>query len=332
MPFQFEPVARSGDAFQQSVTASEIQAICRRVFGPDTRVDSAVELGLGLYNSTYRVSVDGTPVVLRIAPEPAKQFRSERQLMRNEYASVPWLTALAPMMPRVIAADWSHEVIGRDYVIQSFLDGVPGPEGLRAYPRTEWPAFYRQLGTIARDVHAVRGPRFGPVAEPTYAKWSEAVVASLADIAADLDSIGLDAVDVREIAAVAASGREVLDEITEPRMLAGDLWTVNVMLAEGAPTPTITGVLDLDRTWWGDPAADWTIRMAKLKPGTERDAFWETYGPPDSSPAAVWRERIYEARHIGAIRLERHRLGNAEGVRNTYADLAALLGGVHAGS
>jgi aminoglycoside phosphotransferase (APT) family kinase protein len=108
-------------------------------------------------------------------------------------------------------------------------------------------------------------------------------------------------------------------------MLTGDLWTVNVMLADGAPEPTITGVLDFDRTSWGDPAADWTIRMAQAKPGTEREAFWETYGSVDRSSRAVLRSRIYEARHIGAIRLERHRLGNADGVRETYSDMAAVL-------
>jgi hypothetical protein len=39
----------------------------------------------------------------------------------------------------------------------------------------------------------------------------------------------------------------------------------------------------------------------------------------------VLRSRIYEARHIGAIRLERHRLGNTDGVAESYDDLAAVL-------
>ena len=97
------------------------------------------------------------------------------------------------------------------------------------------------------------------------------------------------------------------------------------MLDPVAAEPTITGVLDLDRTWWGDPAADWTIRMASAKPGTERDAFWETYGQPDGSEPATVRGLIYELRHLGTIRLERHRLGNADGVRNSYVEVAAVL-------
>jgi hypothetical protein len=54
----------------------------------------------------------------------------------------------------------------------------------------------------------------------------------------------------------------------------------------------------------------------------ERTAFWDTCGALDQSEDAVWRQRIYEARHLGAIWLERHRLGNTEGVEDSYAAMA----------
>jgi aminoglycoside phosphotransferase (APT) family kinase protein len=322
----FQSVERVSGAFQQSVTAQEIAEICRRAFGPAAVPTHAVELGTGMYNNVYRVTVARRvePVILRVAPEEGRQFRSERHLMRNEYASQPWLAVIAPLMPQVLAADWSHEVIGRDWMIQTHLGGVPAPEQLGVYPRTAWPVFFRQMGAIARSVHDVRGPHFGPVGSPGYGTWSGAVIASLEEIAADLDGAGLDAADVRKVAAVAAHDRAVLDEVTEPRLLTGDLWTVNAMLDPDADVPTITGVLDFDRTWFGDPAADWTIRMAMAKKD-ERVAFWESYGAPESSPAAVWRGNIYEARHLGAIRLERHRLGKPEAVRESYGALAEVL-------
>lgn len=322
----FRPVERADDAFQQGVTAEQIDAVMRRVFGAPASVARAIELGAGLYNNTYRVDLVGheRPVVLRVAPAPERQFRSERALMRNEYASVPWLAVIAPLMPKVIAADWSHELIGRDWMVQTFLDGVPAPERLGLYPRSLWPGFFRQMGEIARSVHGVRGPHFGPVAGPVFGSWGEAVIRSLEDIAVDLDSTGLDAADVRKVAAIAVDGRAVLDAVTEPRLITGDLWTVNTMLAADADEPVITGVLDMDRTWWGDPAADWTIRMASAKTD-ERTAFWDGYGPQQQSPAARWRALVYEARHLGALRLERHRLGNGDGVADSYRALAAVL-------
>ncbi|MFF4219712.1 phosphotransferase family protein [Streptomyces nondiastaticus] len=324
----FQPVERASEAFQQSLTTEEIGKVCRRAFGGTAMPVSAVELGTGMYNNVYRVTVAGQerPVILRVAPEPGRQFRSERQLMRNEYASVPYLAVIAPLMPRVIVADWSHEVIGRDWMVQSLLGGVPAPERLGDYPRTVWPTFFRQLGGITQSVHDVRGPRFGPVDGPGYATWSEAVIVSLEEIAADLDSVGLDAADVRKVAAVAAHESAVLDEVTEPRLLTGDLWTVNALLDPAAPEPVITGVLDFDRCLFGDPAADWTIRMATAK-ADERTAFWEPYGALDRSPAAVWRARVYEARHLGAIRLERHRLGK-DSVGESYGAMAEVLAGL----
>ncbi|MFF1630122.1 MULTISPECIES: phosphotransferase family protein [unclassified Streptomyces] len=262
--------------------------------------------------------------ILRIAPEPERQFTSERALMRNEYASLPYLTALAPLMPRVLAADFTHEIVGRDYMVQSLLDGIPATEHLRTYPRSTWAVYYRQLGEIARRVHHVRGPAFGPITGPTYGRWSEAVAASLKDIAADLEGTGLDASDVRTVIMAAHHHQPVLDEITEPRMLAGDLWLPNTQLDHQSPHPVITGTYDFDRTWWGDPAADWTIRMVLAK-SDERQAFWETYGPLNQSEDTRWRQKIYEARHLGALRLERHRLGNSEGVRNSYKSMAQIL-------
>jgi aminoglycoside phosphotransferase (APT) family kinase protein len=322
----FRPIPRDPHAFQQPVTAEDIQAIGQRAFGDAARVTSAVELGGGMYNTTYRITVDSmeTPVILRIAPAPRQQFSSERELMRNEAATVPYLSPIAGLIPRVLLADWSQEITGRDWIVQSHLIGVPAPERLGAYPRNLWPGFFSQLGEITARVHAVRGPHFGPVAGPGHPTWSAAVIASLHAIADDLGHLGLEAADVRKVVDLAAEHHRVLDEITEPRLLTGDLWTVNTMLDSKAPEPVITGVLDLDRTLFGDPAADWTIRMASAKQD-ERTAFWDPYGPRDTSAAATWRSLVYEARHLGAIRLERHRLHKDDGVRDTYTSMAAVL-------
>lgn len=57
----------------------------------------------------------------------------------------------------------------------------------------------------------------------------------------------------------------------------------------------------------------------------EREAFWDNYGLLDRSPAATWRARVYEARHLGAIRLERQRLGKADAVRESYEAMTGVL-------
>lgn len=323
---EFRPIERPPGAFQQSVTAEQIREICRRTFGAQVRVKSAVESGHGMYNSTYRVDIGAEhQVILRVAPEPSRQSRTERELMRNEHASVPYLAPIAALMPHTLAVDFTHELIGRDYLFQTMLPGVPAPDGLTAYPHLQWAPFYRQLGTITRSIHAVRGTRFGRIAGPTYVTWSQAVTAALHEAAADLDDAGLDATDIRTVADAAAGDSAVLDEITEPRLLHGDLWTVNTMIDPGAPEPTITGVFDCDRTSWGDPEADWTIFLATRRPGTERDTFWDTYGPLSATAGAARRSLYYRARHLAGARLEMHRLGHTTDLPATYHDMRDVL-------
>ncbi|SDS17036.1 phosphotransferase family protein [Actinopolymorpha singaporensis] len=343
----FQPIERPSEAFQQSVTAEQVVAMTRRAFGTHVQVRAAVELGNGTYNNTYSVDLTdvntgedphespGEPsganprrdrsVILRVAPEPARQSRTDHAFLRNEVASIPHLAPIAALMPRLLATDFSQQVVGRDYVFQSLLHGVPAPEGLAAYPRASWAAFYRNLGAITRVVHDVRGERFGPVSGPAFDTWSEAVAAHLDDLAADLDDLGLDATDVRRLAQVAVAHRTVLDRIREPRLLHGDLWTVNVMLTPGAPEPTVCGVFDCHRCSWGDPEADWSILLAGRRPGTERDAFWEAYGPLTNADEARLRRLIYRASHLAAARLERHRLGNHVGVAESYDEMRELL-------
>jgi len=47
-----------------------------------------------------------------------------------------------------------------------------------------------------------------------------------------------------------------------PNLLHGDLWTFNLLVAHSNDRPAITGVLDTDRAWWGDPMADWIMFLS----------------------------------------------------------------------
>lgn len=313
----YRPIERGPRDFQQPVTAAEIQAMCQRCFG-HVHVRSAVEDGWGSYNNTYRVDI-GEPVILRVAPEPARESRITRGLMRNEHASVPYLAPIAALLPRTLAVDFTHEIIDRDYLFQSMLTGVVAPERMATLPRPQWSPVFRRIGEINRQINAVRGDHFGPIRGPGHASWSDTVVAYLSDAAADLDDAGIESEDIRAIVNAAENDRALLDEITEPRLLHGDLWTTNIMVDPDASEWRITGVLDGDRTMWGDPEADRAIHMTRRKPGTERDAFWEGYGELPMTRRSLY----YEAMHLATSRYELHQRGYDDRLAETNARLQA---------
>lgn len=323
---EYSSIQRQTGAFQQSVNPQDILAMSQRAFGQDAEVVSARELAGGLYNATYLVEIKGkSRVILRVAPGADGQLRLKRRLMRNEYAATPYFAPLAHMIPRILFADWTGELTCRDYMFQTRLDGLPGIDGLKLHPPATWGAYYRQLGAITAEIHKIRGERFGPVYSHGFTKWSDSVLAMLADIIADMIEFRLDAHDVRQAFAAITLNSDLLDEITEPRLLHGDLWTSNILLAEDGPEPRIVGLLDHGRAWWGDPAADWGFSVLASKPVEVQAAFLSTYGQIEVNDVAKWRSTVYRVLHLGVVRLERRRTGKFSQIAASYDEMRTLL-------
>ena len=203
--------------------------MCPRAFGA-VRVSQPSNSATGCTTTptaSIRRGASGDPAC---RPEPGRQYRIERELMRNEYASMPFLAPIAPMIPRTLAADFTHEIIGRDYLFQTMLDGVPAPDGLGAYPRSAWTPFFRQLGRSPADPRRPR-QRVRPGDRAGVRHLERGAGRPLRRRCGRLGPTpGSTRRTVRELADAADKHRALLDEVTEPRLLHGDLWTVNVML------------------------------------------------------------------------------------------------------
>ncbi len=325
---RYQPIERDPGAFQQFVPAAVMSQLCARAFGAGIAVEAVVELPWGTYNNAYRVELAGRPpVVLRIAPQPDRQFRVDKALMRNEYAAVPYFAPIADLMPQIHFADFTHQIVGRDYMVESLLPGVPAPEGMGRYPRPQWSGLFRNIGAATRRIHAVSGPAFGPIAGPHHSRWSDALITYFRTAAEDVCDTGCDPTDARALADAAGRFGDVLDEITEPRLLHGDGWTANFLVDPETVDLPLTGICDWDRAEWGDPFADWAIQRALLRPGSERDTFWDGYGRARSDAAGI-RQEFYRARHALALRLAHIQSGNGEGVATTYQEVDEILTGL----
>lgn len=321
------PIERSTDAFQQPVEQSQIIAMCQRAFGMDIQIESAKELDGGLYNNTYLVHIVGMrPVILRASPHPTRQFRMEKNLMRNEYASLPFLASIAPLLPRILMVDFTHQILERDYVFQTYMEGEQWDKIMYTLTPEENKVLWRQLGRITKQIHTVQGDHFGNAAlHSSFSSWGLAVMDLLTAIISDLEEIRLDATDVRNLLTITQANQRLLDEIIRPQLLHGDLWTVNILVKRGEEGPQIVAALDSDRTSWGDPMADWTMFLLHRNAGTEVDAFWETYGQAEKNLGTQFRMLIYQGRYVGGARLEHHRLHHYEIVKRSYQDMQTVI-------
>lgn len=281
----------------------QITSLCRRAFGQAVEIESIEELAGGTFNSAYRIVLrDQSRVMLRVAPPQTAQLAWEDAfLMRSEHAMQPYFAPVASLMPRTLLVDFTHQLIDRDYMFQTYIEGERWDDAWDELTPAENDALWSQFGTLMRQIHDVQGQTFGlPRTGFQFERWSEAVIDRMTRTLHAAKDLQLDIIDFTQILAIIRAHPEQLDEIRIPRLLHGDLWLFNLLISHRAEGPSIVGVLDADRSWWGDPMADWTmfiLAQAEANPG--HASFWQSYGQPAATRSATFRKTVYDGMHAG---------------------------------
>ena len=296
---KYVAVNRDTATFQRPLEDRQVVTLCRQVFGDGVTPRQWQLITAGKFNTSYRIEFDDhPPVVLRIAPPPdAIIFQHERLLLRREAEVQQQLSAVSDKIPKNLFADFSRELIDRDYVIQPCMPGVLWEDVKDQLGETENAALWRQFGSIVKDIHAVSGERFGqPAPGQGYDRWGDAVLDWLTGMVEDLARHQCPCDDARYFLQLAEGHRRCLDEVVRPTLVHGDLWLKNILIEREEGTAKISAVLDAERAFWGEPAAEWIFSFFDIP-----DSFWRHYGRLPTGKSVDIRNSIYEGR--GAIQL-----------------------------
>lgn len=296
--------------FQRRLTADQLLAICHHLLGSAVRIDVVQELSGGMFNNTYLLKRGNeSDLILRVGPHPdVYVFSNEMFLMRREHDISPAFAPFNGLTPQTVAVDFSQTVINRDVMVQTFIAGELWDDVKDELSPAENKQLWRELGFISAQIHAVNGRYFGqPAPMPAYATWSESVIAIAQGMWQDLQILQLNEDGVADYIHILHAGRRFLDEITEPKLLHGDLWPKNVLIDRTASPPRLTGLLDAERAMWGDPQAEWIYYFLEIP-----DTYWEGNGRFPTTPAAQFRRHAYQGLYDIQILLEAWRFGYAD--------------------
>ena len=275
-----------------------LQAMVARAYGADqvpTEPEGpwVQELGHGWFNVAYRITLrDGRDVVLKIAPPadvPVMTY--ERGAMRIELASLALIEAQTGVpVPQVDHADTSHDLIDADWFFMPFVDGENFGIVKDALDPAQADAYNEQLGAVNRELNAIVGERFGPLAGPGDSSWRIVFTGIVEDVLRDGEARGVDighAYD--DVRAILATHAYVLDEVTEPRFVEWDLWDSNVMVRDGK----IACIIDHERALYGDPLMEAGFTAFVLPQFGDSTAFMRGYGWPELTGTELLRRRLY---------------------------------------
>ena len=288
---RYLPLSRPRDAFQQPPSASELAAFSACLLEPGATLVEALEIGGGAFNNTFKLTADdGRRWVLRVSPphDHPLLFHVERHLLRREHTLTPWLAAVAPLLPKIIGTDFTGEICPRDAVLSEFMPGENWDAVMPELSPSQNDALWRELAGLLRKIHATPAPHFGwPQPEPPHARWSDFILGGIRGLLDDLSRLKLPANEARVWLDQVERGTVALNEIKTPRVLHGDPWPKNVLIARD-PEPRIVALLDHERGGFGDPLNEWVFHGCDFPP-----VFWEAYGPRPVDPAAQVRAGVY---------------------------------------
>lgn len=304
-----------------SLSTEQIVAIGKRALGDNVRLIAIDEIPGGTFNTIFRLTLDDErQIILRLSPplNNSPWNWDESYLMRREHAIQPFFAPVASLMPKCLLIDFTQQIIDRDYMVQTNLPGERWDHISEELSPIENDLLWQQFGQLLKQIHNVQGEMFGlPYTGFQFSSWSQAILERLESTLQLSAQHQVVIPYIDQILSTVRAHVEVLDAIRIPHLLHGDLWLFNLLVTHDTGGARITGLLDADRAWWGDPVADWAMfLLLHVKPPEligHETSFWQAYGSePDLTRDEQFRLNTYLAMHASTAMLWASQHGDEE--------------------
>jgi aminoglycoside phosphotransferase (APT) family kinase protein len=229
--------------------------VLRRAEVPAPERARVEEIQGGTFNTAYRVVADDRRLVLKIAPRPEVAGMSyERDLLATE--AMFYLAAAEAMpVPEVVHTDFGRDLLPSDWLLMTECAGANWYDSRERIGPADRSVLRTQLGDLVARLHRVTGKGFGYPQNGLVSDWATAFTSMVRAVLDDAVRYGVELpVPAERLHDLLESSHGALDEVVRPSLVHFDLWEGNVLV--DPDRLRVTGVVDGERAFWGDPLAD----------------------------------------------------------------------------
>lgn len=254
------------------------------------------ELGGGMFNIAYAIETPTFADVVKIAPpSDAPVLTYEHDLIAAELEFFDRARGLPVPTVRARSLDRA-----RPAFLMDLLPGAPAND-VKLAPAAH-ASVRRSLGRGLAELRGVEGEAFGylrPDGSFRADTWEEAFGQMIDAVFADARTwnVRLPAASGR-LPALVTRARPLLAEVATPRLTHFDLWDGNLFVETEGEDARLSGVIDGERRFWGDPLAEFasTSLFRDAQEDTALLAGMAEGGHPvDFTPSVRARIALYRA-------------------------------------
>lgn len=274
-----------------NVTPEVIKTMVNKHF-PNEDICSIEELTEGMFNSAYAVRGTGIMkdgIVLKIGPASGTELLIyEQEILHTEVEVYKLLEDRPIKTPRILVWDYSHEEIPCDYFFMEYVKGVIWKNCVEAISPENRRQLMYELGKCNAVVHSVKGDWFGYIKEDKrfqFSTWGAAFFSMMSDILKDGEKRNCE-LPYDEIKDMVKKQEDCLNEVKTPYLVDFDMWAGNVFIDENSHSH-ITGIIDFERSFYGDPVADLTSAMMLFENVEQEFDFQQGYSEISETPFLI---------------------------------------------
>jgi aminoglycoside phosphotransferase (APT) family kinase protein len=265
------------------LSETQIAKLVEMNFKDEGKLSSIHELKGGMFNAAYLIQRTGglESLVLKVSSPPETELLSyEHHLMQTEVEVYHKISAETSIpAPKVICSDFSRSLIPSDYFFMSALKGQSMHSLRRKLNQTQKENIKSKLGDYFAQLHQIKGNYFGYFTdkpELQFPTWKEAFRHMLKTILADGERLKVK-LPYERIERIVSKQEYLLEAVTSPSLVSFDLWPGNIMLVQNGSDYEIEAIIDFERSFWGDPYADFPPAFILFKDVREEQGFWKSY-------------------------------------------------------